>query len=78
MKGLLTYRTIQFSMSSGCYHPKNHFKAVFRSMTFYGFDLCPWRAATFIHFQRTKNPRGRFILPNSATQTLVKFAASLS
>ena len=23
LKGLLTYRTIQFSMSSGCYHPKN-------------------------------------------------------
>src|SRR5215510_12913917 len=23
LKGLLTYRTIQFSMSSGCFHPKN-------------------------------------------------------
>src|SRR5213594_3210958 len=25
LKGLLTYRTIQFSMSSGCCHPKNLF-----------------------------------------------------
>jgi hypothetical protein len=65
-KGLLTYRTIQFSMSSGCFHPKNlqAIKAHLR--------LRP----PFPSGESTKGPQADPLF-TSAFQTSVVFAVNL-
>src|SRR5207237_8544936 len=55
LKGLLTYRTIQFSMSKGCFHPK--FQRGSRP------NLFP--------IQGKKSPRADSCFLNSASQTTV-------
>ena len=62
MKGLLTYRTFQFSMSSGCFHPK---------ITLVSLPTCFFLKA--LPHQGKKNPRADLINLNSATQTYVNF-----
>ena len=70
-KGLLTYRTIQFSMSSGCFHPKNLI-AFLRDHSLShpdSFVISPSGGQKIL--------RADFLLHNSATQTFVNFAVSL-
>ena len=83
LKGLLTYRTIQFSMSSGCCHPKIHFLARPAPAR---VDWPRLRLASPIQLI-TPEPtvpsggqkiRGPISFTNSASQTSVKFAVSLS
>ena len=62
LKGLLTYRTFQFSMSSGCFHPK---------ITLVSLPTCLILKA--LSHQGKKNPRADLINLNSATQTYVNF-----
>ncbi len=71
LKGLLTYRTIQFSMSSGCCHPKTRFALVCLAdpgSCPVSHALSPIRPGSI---QRTKNPSADLIILNSASQTFV-------
>jgi hypothetical protein len=78
-KGLLTYRTFQFSMSSGCFHPKNLSPGGPNSASLSTADrlpLSPGFAGTFPN-QGDKKSEEPVFLSNSASQTLVKFAGNL-
>ena len=68
LKGLLTYRTIQFSMSSGCCHPKNSFCSARLDQP--SARPCPSHRL-LSPIRGTKNPSADLIILNSASQTSV-------
>jgi hypothetical protein len=74
LKGLLTYRTIQFSMNSGRCRPKNSFPA-----GPFPHHILPASGSSASHFPNPgkKNLSADLIILNSASQSFVSFAAIL-
>ena len=71
LKGLLTYRTIQFSMSSGCCHPKKLLTLAAPARFNFRAVHTTSNPAIAPAIQGTKNPSADLITLNSASQTFV-------